>query len=252
MSLKKLMADNSFALVNNTMWIGIPKVATSSLYPIFKNVSTTYYNNNDEFLNNGKNGNITKLWCVWRDPWERWLSAVIQDYEYKFDLGVVRSGMKQHRYLTDEELLKIYNDLNVNWKFSHSNLRNRDFQHSGIYLARYITLLWRLVNERFSCQEISFYTLPKIEIAIKENINIKLEVPKLNVSNIENTHRLGVLLKEKDFYGHWKNQYQEDLNLNEVIDKNKRNTKFGYNYWNDNILYVNKTRYNKIPVAKIQ
>ena len=246
------MADNSFALVNNTMWIGIPKVATSSLYPIFKNVSTTYYNNNDEFLNNGKNGNITKLWCVWRDPWERWLSAVIQDYEYKFDLGVVRSGMKQHRYLTDEELLKIYNDLNVNWKFSHSNLRNRDFQHSGIYLARYITLLWRLVNERFSCQEISFYTLPKIEIAIKENINIKLDVPKLNASNIENTHRLGVLLKEKDFYGHWKNQYQEDLNLNEVIDKNKRNTKFGYNYWNDNILYVNKTRYNKIPVAKIQ
>tara|TARA_B100000902_G_C26456500_1_gene503377 strand:- start:17 stop:361 length:345 start_codon:yes stop_codon:yes gene_type:complete len=114
MSLKKLMADNSFALVNNTMWIGIPKVATSSLYPIFKNVSTTYYNNNDEFLNNGKNGNITKLWCVWRDPWERWLSAVIQDYEYKFDLGVVRSGMKQHRYLTDEELLKIYNDLNEN------------------------------------------------------------------------------------------------------------------------------------------
>ena len=252
MSLKKLMADNSFALVNNTMWIGIPKVATSSLYPIFKNVSTTYYNNNDEFLNNGKNGNITKLWCVWRDPWERWLSAVIQDYEYKFDLGVVRSGMKQHRYLTDEELLKIYNDLNVNWKFSHSNLRNRDFQHSGIYLARYITLLWRLINERFSCQEITFYSLPKIEIAIKENINIKLEVPKLNVSNIENTHRLGVLLKEKDFYGHWKNQYQEDLNLNEVIDKNKRNTKFGYNYWNDNILYVNKTRYNKIPVAKIQ
>ena len=85
MSLKKLMADDSFALVNNTMWIGIPKVATSSLHPVFKKVSTTYYNSNDEFLNNNKNNNINKLWCIWRDPWERWLSAVIQDYEYKFD-----------------------------------------------------------------------------------------------------------------------------------------------------------------------
>jgi|TARA_B100001094_G_scaffold277569_1_gene286502 hypothetical protein len=252
MSLKKLMADNSFALVNNTMWIGIPKVATSSLYPVFKNVSTTYYNDNEEFLNNSKNNNINKLWCIWRDPWERWLSAVIQDYEYKFDLGIVRNGVKQHRDLTDKELSELYNELTIDWKFSHLNLKNRKFQHSGIYLARYITLLWKLINERFNCQEISFYTLPKIEIAIKENLNIELDIPKLNVSNVENTHRLGVLLKEKDFYGHWKNQYQEDLNLNKVIDKNKRSTRFGYDYWNNNILYVNKSRYNKIPIGKMQ
>ena len=252
MSLKKLMADDSFALVNNTMWIGIPKVATSSLHPVFKKVSTTYYNSNDEFLNNNKNNNINKLWCIWRDPWERWLSAVIQDYEYKFDLGVVRNGIKQHRYLTDQELLEIYNELKVDWKFSHSNLRNRKFQHSGIYLARYITLLWRLVNERFSCQEISFYTLPKIGTAVKENLGINLDVPKLNVSNIENTHRLGVLLREKKFYDFWKNQYQDDLTLNERIDKNKRSTKFGFDFWNNNIIINNKARYNKIPIGKIQ
>jgi len=252
MSLNKLMAVNSFALVNNTMWIGIPKVATSSLYPVFNNLSTTYYNTNQEFLDNDKNNNINKLWCIWRDPWERWLSAVIQDYEYKFDLGVVRDGVKQHRYLTDKELLEIYNELQVDWKFSHSNLRNRKFQHSGIYIARYITLLWRLINERFSCQEILFYTLPKIEIAIKENLNINIEIPKLNVSNIENTHRLGVLLREKKFYDAWKNQYQEDLFLDQAIDKKRRSTKLGYNYWMNNIIANNRSRYNKIPLGKIQ
>ena len=61
-----------------------------------------------------------------------------------------------------------------------------------------------------------------------------------------------MLLKEKEFYNHWKNQYQEDLNLNKVIDKDKRSTTFGYDYWNNNILYINKSRYNKIPVGKIQ
>ena len=61
-----------------------------------------------------------------------------------------------------------------------------------------------------------------------------------------------MLLREKKFYDFWKNQYQDDLKLNELIDKDKRSTKFGLDFWNNNIINNNKARYNKIPIGKIQ
>lgn len=245
MSYNRLMAWNSFALVNNTMWIGIPKVATTSLYTLFQDHSITYYNDNKEFLDNQENKNPKQLWCIWRDPWERWLSAVIQDYEYKFDLGIVAHGKKTHRRLTNNELEILYKDLNEKWKFNHTNLRNKSFQHSGIYVARYITLLWKLINMRFNCPEIEFYHTTNINIAIKNILNANSNPLYLNQSNSDNTAQLGILLKEKKFYNKWKMQYQEDINLNNII---KKYAKLNINKWNDTVLYINKSRYKSLKL----
>ena len=249
MSIKKLMAVNSFALVNNTVWIGIPKVATTSLFPVLQKHSPTYFNDNTEFLNVAPNTNEKKLWCVWRDPWQRWLSAVMQDYEYKFDMGVVRSGIKHHRHLSDKEIVEIHDDLSVNWKFRYSNITNKKYKHSGIMIARYITLLWNLTRQRFNCPQINFYPLHKINQAVKDMTGHEDTIGTLNVSNTDNTHRLGLLLKEKNFFDKWKTQYEEDLLLDKYL---KKISIISYEYWNENIIGKNRNRYNKISIGKIQ
>ena len=40
-------------------------------------------------------------------------------------------------------------------------------------------------------------------------------------------------------------QYQEDINLNNII---KKYTKLNINKWNDTVLYINKSRYKSLKL----
>ena len=246
MSYYKHMAYNSFARVNNSLWIGLPKVATTTLNAFFKNYPVTYFNTNGEFLNKIKfEIKPTKLWCVWRDPWERWLSAIIQDNEYKYNLGIVTNGIKNHRVLSPDEILTISEDIKQSWNFTHNNLRNRYFTHSSIYLVRYITILWRLVQKRCVINEIQFYKISKINDAIKDVLNIDTNSKTLNQTNSTNTSNLGEVLYNSEFYNKWKIQFAEDLQLDKLLKKSKI---INYNQWQEKILINNKSRYLKVPI----
>ena len=94
---------------------------------------------------------------------------------------------------------------------------------------------------RFNCPEIEFYRITNINIAVKNILNANSNPLFLNQSNSDNTAQLGILLKEKEFYNKWKMQYQEDINLNNII---KKYTKLNINKWNDTVLYINN-RYSK-------
>ena len=245
MSNKRLMADSSFALVNGSMWIGIPKTATTSLSSVFNRFPKTYYEDNSEFLKNERTVTPKKIWCIWRDPWQRWLSAVMQDYELKFDLGrVTPSGDKNHRQMDYQEIVSLVKDLRLKWKFNTANLRNKMFQHSSLYVARYITLLWKLTNERHNCPILEIYPISKINDAIKTHLNINYrsryrhdKVPNLNKSHQINLDRLDMILKEKKFYNKWKEQFEEDINLNEMISNVSKGTLFNKTEWNEKVLF---------------
>ena len=236
MSNKRLMAVRSFALVNDSMWIGIPKTATSSLSAIFNTFPKTYYEDNSEFLKNKKTIIPKRIWCVWRDPWQRWLSAVMQDYELKLDLGrATPLGYKNHRQMDYQEIVSLAKDLQLKWKFNSANLRNKMFQHSSLYVARYITLLWKLANERHNCPILEIYPILKINHAIKTHLNINGKSPNLNRSHQLNLDRLDMILQEKKFYNKWKEQFEEDINLNEIISQNIK--RFNKTEWNEKVLF---------------
>tara|TARA_B100000809_G_scaffold212909_1_gene217077 strand:+ start:224 stop:1012 length:789 start_codon:yes stop_codon:yes gene_type:complete len=245
MSNKRLMANSSFALIKDSMWIGIPKTATTSLSAIFNRFPKTYYEDNSEFLKIRKLPDLSpkKIWCIWRDPWQRWLSAVMQDYELKFDLGrVTPSGDKNHRQMDYQEIVSLAKDLRLKWKFNSANLRNKMFQHSSLYVARYITLLWKLANERHNCPILEIYPISKINDALKTYLNINVapryqhnKVPTLNKSHQLNLDRLDMILKEKKFYNKWKEQFEEDINLNEIISQNIK--RFNKTEWNEKVLF---------------
>ncbi len=250
MSYYKHMAYNSFARVNNSLWIGLPKVATTTLNSFFKDYPVTYFNTNAEFLNKVKfEVKPTKLWCVWRDPWERWVSAIIQDFEYKYNLGIVTNGVKNHRILSKEEILTISKDIQDNWNFTHNNLRNKKFSHSSIYLARYITILWRLIQKRCVINDITFYPIDKINNAIKDILNVDTTQKNLNQTNSTNTNNLGTILYNSSFYKKWQLQFAEDLELNNIIKKRKT---INFTDWQQKVLFNNQSRYAKVPIKSNQ
>ena len=237
------MAVRSFALINGSMWIGIPKTATTSLSSIFNRFPRTYYEDNSEFLKNEKTVIPKKIWCVWRDPWQRWLSAIMQDYELKYDLGrATHLGDKNHRQMDHQEILNLVKHLQLRWSFNSANLRNKMFQHSSLYVARYITLLWKLANERYNCPILEIYPILKINDAIKTYLNINSkswlrydQAPNLNKSHQLNLDRLDMILQENKFYNKWKEQFEEDINLNEIISQNTK--RFNKTEWNEKVLF---------------
>lgn len=245
MSYNRLMAWNSFASVNNSLWIGIPKVATTSLYRFWnKKFPTTYYNNNKEFLESSLSQNQKNLWCIWKDPWERWLSAVMQDYEIKMHIGQVHNGIKEHKILSKNKLEDIANDIMKNWRFGSSNLRNKSFQHSSLYLTRYLTLLWYLANEKCNCPTIEIYSVKKINEAIKKYFNKDFNNIFFNQSNKNNTLHLETILKENKFYEKWQEQFQEDIKLNETLSNGIKT--FTMQEWKDNIIPKSYTRIDNV------
>ena len=52
MSKHRLMAHNSYGLIEDSIWIGLPKCATTSLYALWnnKNVKSQYFNTNKDIL----------------------------------------------------------------------------------------------------------------------------------------------------------------------------------------------------------
>ena len=245
MSYNRLMAWNSFALVNGSLWIGIPKVATTTLYRVWnKKFTTTYFNDNKEFLQSKLPTSKTNLWCVWRDPWQRWLSAVLQDYEMKMHIGQVHNGVKEHKILNSNELQMIADDISKHWRFGSSNLKNKAFQHSSLYVTRYITLLWYLANEKCLCPTIEIYSVKKINQAIKKYLKKDFDNVFFNQSNQNNTTHLETILKNDGFYEKWQEQFDEDIKLDEILSKDVKT--FYIQEWKDVVIPKSYTRVDNL------
>ena len=84
--------------------------------------------------------------------------------------------------------------------------------------------------------------ISKINDAIKTYLNITSvsryrhdKIPTLNKSHQLNLDRLDMILHEKKFYNKWKEQFEEDINLNEIISQNIK--KFNKTEWNEKVLF---------------
>lgn len=221
MSKHRLMAHNSYGLIEDSIWIGLPKCATTSLYALWnnKNVKSQYFNENSDILKLDKSDKLKQIWCLWRNPWDRWLSALIQDYETELHLGKVTSGVKNQKELSDKDVQHIEKSLLKNWSFKYSkNIKNKKYPHSSIQLTRHIFLLWKLAQERFLCPVLTIYPMHEINNAVQVFTKVGYENITLNQTNKNNLIKLDNLFKSNNFYNQWLYQYKEDVNLHQLLN----------------------------------
>jgi len=216
------MAHNSYGLINDNIWIGIPKVATSTLYALFnvEGIDRKYFNENTDVLQREKDKQLRDIWCIWRHPWKRWVSAILQDYEIKLHMGTVNNGVKVQRDLEQKDLDYIISDLNLHWSFGYNNIKNHRYPHSNIQLARYIFLLWKLSQERFLVPNITICDVSQMDRAVEKYASVKFKKINFNKTNKSNLEKLDQTLKSSVFYSKWCEQYKEDLILHNIVNGN--------------------------------